>query len=108
MFYKLVNKIPVKCSSLDVNMWDIDNRRVAYTEINKVTISTVFLFFNHNYLGGKPLFFETMVFGGIFDGEIHRYNTWNDAALGHMAIVQKVNDLMFTLNISSVKDKETT
>jgi len=47
-----------------------------------VRISTVFLGLDHGH-GGKPLWFETMVFGGVLDQLQERYATWDQAAAGH-------------------------
>ena len=76
------------------------NRRVAETFVGRaryvlrggpkpVRVSTVFLGLDHG-LGGKPLWFETMVFGGKLDQEQDRYETWDEAVAGHKAMVKKV------------------
>jgi len=78
-------------------------RRVALTEKNgirllhylskrfePVRISTVFLGINHQFFGeGKPLLFETMVFGGPFDGQIEQCSTWEQAERQHKEMVEK-------------------
>ena len=46
------------------------NRRVAHEKIGNAEISTVFLGVNHSFGCGKPVLWETMVFGGIFDQSI--------------------------------------
>ena len=67
------------------------NRRVDRTEVtDAVYISTVFLGLNHQYVDGPPLLFETLVFGGLLDGEMERYSTWEQATTGHLLIVEKV------------------
>ena len=56
---------PVESTNNDewgVFMWNINNRRVALETINGITISTVFLGMDHNYFGGSPILWETMVF----------------------------------------------
>ena len=54
-------------------------------------VSTVFLGLNHNWFGtGPPILFETMVFGGLLDGEMDRYATLADARAGHWAMVERV------------------
>lgn len=67
-----------------------DACRVAKTTIGDVEVSTVFLTIDHNWLGGAPLLFETMVFGGTLDQEQERYSTWEAAERGHAAIVARV------------------
>ena len=67
------------------------NRRVASTEINsEVWVSTVFLGLDHCFGGGPPVLFETMIFGGDRDSEMHRYSTWDDAITNHEMIVKKM------------------
>jgi hypothetical protein len=56
---------------------------VARTSMsNGVSISTVFLGINHGILG-SDIWFETMVFGGEHDGCQYRYETWDEAVMGH-------------------------
>lgn len=65
--------------------------RVALDEImvgdESVRVSTVFLGADHNFLGGPPLLFETMVFR---DGpeEQERYCTWEEALIGHQKMLE--------------------
>jgi hypothetical protein len=68
------------------------NRFVGSTQVNsRITVSTVFLGIDHRHFGnGPPLLFETMVFGGVLDGHMWRYASWDDAATGHAATVKKV------------------
>ena len=56
-----------------------------------VRVSTVYLGLDHQYGDGPPLIFETMVFGGVFDGEQERYSTLEQAQAGHAAMVQRVS-----------------
>jgi hypothetical protein len=58
-------------------------------------------------LGGPPLLYETMVFKDVpdtseygdgvgwrdFDGEMDRYSTWDEAAAGHEAMVEKIKKM---------------
>lgn len=61
-----------------------DNRIVCRSEIDGVTVSTVFLGFNHAFHGGDaPLWFETMIFGGEHDGFQTRAGTWQEAEECH-------------------------
>lgn len=76
-------------------MHGIDRRRVAHTQLAEgdISISTVFLGVDHNHarhFGGRdsrPILFETMIFGGLHDGEQWRYHTWSEAEAGHAAAV---------------------
>lgn len=52
-----------------------------------VTVSTVWLGINHNWLGGPPVIFETMIFGGQFDHSQTRYATEMEAWEGHQRTV---------------------
>lgn len=66
------------------------NRTVALTGKNGVTISTVFLGLDHNFLSdGAPILFETVVFGGEHDQEQERYATWDGAEIGHQKMVER-------------------
>lgn len=69
---------------------NIDNRRVAFTEIGDVHVSTVFLGLDHSFGGGKPVLFETMIFEGEHDGYQERYCTLEDAMIGHERAVALV------------------
>ena len=65
--------------------------QIGRTTRGKVLISTVYLEANHNVIpGGCPIHFETMVFGGKYDGEQERYYTCEDAQEGHRKMVKKV------------------
>jgi hypothetical protein len=67
------------------------DRRVAGTLIGPVRVSTVFLGIDHRFGGkGPPLVFETVIFGGIHDGEMWRYSSWDDAETGHAQAVKRV------------------
>jgi len=86
---------PRLCS--DPRVWqeffeDPDRRRVAITELETCTISTVFLCIDHNLSRpGPPLLFETRVFSpthGEIDGHSEQYSTRADALEGHAAVVR--------------------
>lgn len=68
------------------------DRQVADTTIEDVRISTVFIGLDHSFgrHEGPPLVFETMVFGGKYDGYQDRYCTWDKAVLGHQEMCNKV------------------
>jgi hypothetical protein len=58
-------------------------RQVAKTERDGVTVSTVHLVIDHGGGGGLPIIFETMIFGGEHDEEQWRYVTLDEARHGH-------------------------
>src|SRR5687768_2382957 len=71
--------------------WQGTDRRVAVTEVSDdVRVSTVFLGSDHNWIGGEPILWETLVFGGELDGEMERYSTVEEAVEGHEKVVEKV------------------
>lgn len=98
---------PVQCN--EVMVWgrffeDMDNRRVAYSETEFHTVSTVFLGIDHNFGDGPPILFESMVFERQetlkkFFGEdkyvqeeldCDRYRTWDEAKAGHAKLVMQI------------------
>jgi len=94
-FYKLdesQNIIPVNTINDVADMFDdFKKRKVGHTCIGDIEISTVFLCIDHNYTNnGPPVLFETMVFGGEFDGECRRYSSWDEALSGHEKWVKKL------------------
>ena len=65
-----------------------DKKRVGLDIISGQEISTVFLQLDHNWdPNGQPVLFETMIFGGEYDGEMWRYCTWDEALEGHNKVV---------------------
>jgi hypothetical protein len=59
----------------------------------EVWVSTVFLGADHNFLGrGRPILWETLVFGGPLDGETDRYSSREAALAGHQAMCQRVKE----------------
>ncbi len=79
--------------------YEYADRRVAFTDVNDVEISTVFLGLDHNHLGqGPPLLFETMIFGGEHDGWMDRYTTWEEAEAGHNEAVSMVEGKLVHIN----------
>ena len=59
------------------------DRHVAKSGNDSVQISTVFLGINHQFCGGVPVLFETMIFGGEHHDYQERYETWEQAEKGH-------------------------
>lgn len=95
--YILDGKYPKKVSLKEWALWFESHytheRIVARTEWydaetdENVTVSTVFLGLDHQFLYGPPLLFETMIFGGEHDQEHIRYTTWYQAERGHKTMV---------------------
>ncbi len=70
---------------------DDKKKRVDYTKIGNVTISTVFLGLDHGW--GRehiPILFETMIFGGRLDNYQNRYETYDQAVEGHKNAIAMV------------------
>ena len=70
-----------------------DMRRVAKAVLpDGRVVSTVWLGLDHRFGEGKPLIFETMVFGSEGDFaslDCERYETLSDAEYGHHGMVDK-------------------
>jgi hypothetical protein len=66
---------------------------VAKTTVGGAEVSTVSLGLDHASGYGKPLLFETLVFGGALGGEMDRYATRQDALAGHENIVGRVRGM---------------
>ena len=90
--YILKGHTPIVCDDLDTwAKWlKAADRTVAKTLVGKVKISTVFIGLDHNFDGGVPLVFETVVFGGVYDQAEDHYATWEEATRGHVAMVVRV------------------
>lgn len=68
-----------------------DRRHVAEDTVGDVRVSTVFLGLDHNFTGnGKPVLWESMVFGGELDQEQWRYDSLQAAMDGHGELLRKV------------------
>ena len=75
------------------NWFETADRHVGDTKVGKYRVSTVFLGINHNFFGkGKPVLFETMIFGGKYDKDEYqvRYSTWEEAEKGHKKAVNQL------------------
>lgn len=60
-----------------------------------IRVSTVFLGLDHNFgADGPPVLWETLVFGGVLDGEMMRYSSKEAAAAGHQAICRRVMETL--------------
>ena len=71
------------------------DRQLAQDFVGDVRVSTVWLGLDHRFGGGgRPLIFETMVFGGPLDGEQDRYSTEEQAMAGHAAMLKRVTGVL--------------
>ena len=71
----------------DVVKWgkwfETAERHISNTKIGDVTVSMIFLGLNHAFGGGKPVLWETMIFGGEHGGYQEGYCTKDEALIGH-------------------------
>jgi len=84
---------PVKWSE----WFSIADRHIKKTYIpndsdEMIVVSTVFLGIDHNFFGGHPILYETMVFSGPLDEAQYRWDSRDNAEAGHEIIVQNVLD----------------
>ena len=98
MNYKLDGTKVIPCDNLiEWGEWfEKADRQVALTELEGVRVSTIFLGIDHSFGNGKPILFETMVFGKDKDGkcdyrdqECERYTTRDEAIKGHNKMVSR-------------------
>jgi hypothetical protein len=86
--YILVDRKPVQHAN-DEEWWawfcNMDNRRVGFTEIGNVTVSTIF--FSLDLRPQRGMLFETKIFGGEHDGKELLAATWEEAELNHLKAV---------------------
>lgn len=87
-----------------------DVRRVATTEREGWTVSTVFLGIDHNWAGGPPHIFETMVFSDWpwLDKWTERWSTWDQAEHGHELIVEAVERFSAELRDAGIEPSTAT
>lgn len=93
MFFKLSGKEVVECTAeeFSAQFENFNLRRVCQTKlVGGVTVSTIFLGTDHGF-GGPPLWFETMIFGRPDEDEYQvRYETYDEALIGHGRAVELV------------------
>lgn len=76
-------------------VFECSDRVVAKTKLPDCEVSTVFLGLDHRLTNkGRPLVFETLVFGGPFADQGDRYCTWAEAEAGHAKWVEKCQPIM--------------
>lgn len=86
----LVDREPVACTLLEWGKWfETDDRIIEQTDLgswgkDNVRVSTVFLGIDHSFgIGGPPILFETMIFGGEHDQYQDRCATYKEAKKMH-------------------------
>lgn len=87
------NDLPVLCGNRQQwsDWMQTANIHFGDTQIGEVRVSTVFLGINHDWLRkGKPVLFETLVFGGELNDTRWSYTSAVDAEFGHAAMVKLV------------------
>jgi len=71
------------------------SRVIARTVVGEVTVSTVFLIFDHSMgTAGPPILFETMCFAGgesAARDHMQRYSTYDEAVSGHNTVVDLIH-----------------
>lgn len=90
------NNKPVPSTALESSEWmDKHPKRKALKQEDvgeDVHVSTVFLGMDHAWLGyGKPVLWETMIFGGDHDQYQERYTSYEDALEGHQTALNLLN-----------------
>jgi hypothetical protein len=87
-------KTPVRCESTREwgQLFDREKRKVAFTKVHEVEVSTVFLGLDHNYEDGPPILFETMIFGGEHGEYQERCATWDEAITMHKKALALVRE----------------
>ncbi len=94
-YYILENRKPVQVE--DYEQWkrwlETANREVKRTELpNGIIIATEFIGQAECIDETKPpLLFETMIRGGIYNGTVLQYTTWEQAEEGHQKAIQLVS-----------------
>ena len=94
LYYKLKGRKvrPVWDIAEWVPYFETADRILQQEKIGTTVVSTVFLGIDHGYMGGPPLLFETMVFGGPLDQEQVRCSTYDEAEEQHEDMVKRVKE----------------
>ena len=89
----LKDKKPLETDLISWALWmnDVSQRIVAKDKFGDVEVSTVFLGLDHNWGGGEPLLFETMIFGGEYADYQKRCSTWEQAEKMHKDAIDLIN-----------------
>lgn len=92
-YYILKDRKAVPVASVEewARAFETMDRHVANDMIGGARISTVFLGLDHSHgMGGPPLLFETMIFGGAHNGYQTRCSTWEEAEAQHTEALKLV------------------
>lgn len=82
---------PATIQEANQQLADINTRRIDHTTItNDCLVSTIFLVLDHNMGQGPPILFETLVFGGQYDGTMFRSSALGQAKKIHWEIVDNL------------------
>ena len=107
-YYILDGKTPLKVDLLTWAKWfETADRVVKSDYIGDIHISTVFLGLDHGAPfrnEGRPLIFETIIFGGDNDQYQDRYSTYREAEIGHQKALNIVNGSNILNEFLSSKD----
>lgn len=93
MYRYVLNEVGEPVPEPDLMAWgrwmdQSQKRVVAKTDLpGDVHVSTVFLGLDHNFTGGSPVLWETMIFGGPHGEYQERYTSRADAERGHAVAV---------------------
>lgn len=88
--YTLDGHEPVPAyDTLEWAKWfETNDMTVGKTTVNGILVSTVFLALDHNFSGGTPILFESILFAGDEQSDmLQRYHTWEEAEEGHWRLV---------------------
>lgn len=86
---------PIRSTIDDYSKWLQENperKAVKQEHVGDVYISTVFLGLDHSWNEGKPVLWETMIFGGEHDQYMDRYSSVEGALQGHEHALNLVNN----------------
>lgn len=91
--YKLNGHAVERCDDLMewARWFETADRKVAHDRIGDAEVSTFFLGLDYSFGACSPLLFETMVVGGLHNGDMARCGTWEEAEQQHKAMVARLN-----------------
>ena len=79
--------------------WEMSNpeglfvKKTYFGTNDNIEVSTVFLTINYNpFPFGLPMLWETMIFGGIYEGVVDRYSSYEEAMQGHETMCNMVKE----------------
>jgi hypothetical protein len=86
--------VPSDSVSASSHMEDVSQRVVAYSDMpDGSLLSTVFLYLDHSMgISDGPILFESMWFGGPYNGHQRRYKTWKEAEEGHADMLEAYHE----------------